>query len=430
MVEKTKKKSHKVSILLIIIAIILVGMLIYVYQITTVAQNLRARIVLNNFDIKTTAGVIPNSILIDLRVYIDNPTKYDFEARRIHLEIYVEDQYLTSIDKNDIYIPSDETKPVDFNLEIKSTDVLNIAKEIIKELISKGDRRIKYEIKGRIEIPIKLFGIIPIFDIDMPINISDYYTLPIPLTGSEVSRANIHAYWERLEACVGDTVYAEVSIKGPINGYVNILIMKDEVLRPDTVIMKRPLGYMRLGEHDTKTIDISFIPSEASSSSMRGYYIAVEVNNSIVWKQESSYPPRLKVYECSATSITTTEIPTYPVYVQSIQWYVNGYRSDEAKYGDNVECFIVLSTDRSQVSGYLTIEIMKDRRALPDETVLRKSYYVVINRDSPVTISVSFTVTDKSTLTIRGYYVKVYFNNKKIYEMPNGYPPRLRLVSS
>jgi len=49
---------------------------------------------------------------------------------------------------------------------------------------------------------------------------------------------------------------------------------------------------------EQKTIEIAFTPDEASSGSMRGYFIEIEFQvTKTTWIMENSYPPRLRVAE-------------------------------------------------------------------------------------------------------------------------------------
>jgi len=98
-------------------------------------------------------------------------------------------------------------------------------------------------------------------------------------------------------ARVGDGVEARVVVQA-IEEYVGsvvVKIRKDIRWWTDTDyhVSTTPLN-LKGGE--TTEIEIAFTPDEASSGSMRGYFIEIEFQAArTTWTMENTYPPRLRV---------------------------------------------------------------------------------------------------------------------------------------
>ncbi len=76
------------------------------------------------------------------------------------------------------------------------------------------------------------------------------------------------------------------------------------------------------------------------------------------------------------------------------------------------------------VEGMVTLEVRKDLRFRPDETAVIKRFPIRLKNGESSVLSASLVV-DRG-ITLRGYYIKVYFNGVLTWEMSDDYPPRLK----
>lgn len=99
-------------------------------------------------------------------------------------------------------------------------------------------------------------------------------------------------------AKVGDRVEAHVKIRavnGPLEGYVTVRVRKDIALAPDKDHQVQTFSISVRSGEETE-IALPFYPDEASSWSLRGYFIEVDLTTwSKKWTMEDTYPPRLTV---------------------------------------------------------------------------------------------------------------------------------------
>jgi len=288
-------KAAKIGATLIIVILIL-GMAYHLYQLYYATQNITVQAIsVDNIELEglnPPLDLIPNAINFRFKVLVDNPSPYSVEIERLQYMVYIEERYLGDGFKEDIYIASHATTPVYLSFRATTSDILRI----VGDLIKRGDTAIDYSIKGFIRIPVKLFGIIKLLSVDTPFEKKGYYVIPIQLPSAKPTIRAINAYWSKTQIRLGESAQAIVEIKDGISGTINVIIMKDIPLWPDSQVFTRsfsisvPSGY-------SKRLTVTFYPKEPSSWKLRGYYIVIELNGEKVWIQPKGYPPRLKVVE-------------------------------------------------------------------------------------------------------------------------------------
>jgi len=98
-------------------------------------------------------------------------------------------------------------------------------------------------------------------------------------------------------AGVGDSIEARVEVQ-TVEEYVGSIVVKvrkDIRWWPDADYHVSTIP-LNLKGGITTDIEIAFTPDEASSGSMRGYFIEIEFKATrTTWTMENTYPPRLRV---------------------------------------------------------------------------------------------------------------------------------------
>jgi hypothetical protein len=100
-------------------------------------------------------------------------------------------------------------------------------------------------------------------------------------------------------ADIGDEVEAHVVVKAE-EEYVGSMVVK----------LRKDVSFWSDSDYSTKTVpvdlkggeatelELDFVPNEASSGSLRGYFVEVDFTLTHTnWVMENSYPPRLKVLQ-------------------------------------------------------------------------------------------------------------------------------------
>ncbi len=98
-----------------------------------------------------------------------------------------------------------------------------------------------------------------------------------------------------------------------------------------------------------------------------------------------------------------------------------------ASVGESVNFNVIINNKYrgTILSGKLTVAIMEDVKLGFDREAARYDFQVQLNPGESRQFSHSFKVyAYKNT---RGFYIKVYWEGKEIYNMPNSYPPRLEV---
>ena len=233
------------------------------------------------------------------------------------------------------------------------------------------------------------------------------------INGREVTSAN-----------VGELVEIWLFVKavnGPFNGSYSILIKEDLVGRPDVVFGSID-SILTLKEGETRWIHGSFIPKKASSVNFRGYFIEL-IFDSNSWTMDSSYPPRLKVYEGKPT-IEEEGSPS----ILSVWWTVDGIKVTEASVGSIVVAHVKIKAVNGRIEGTVRVRIRKDRPLMPDEDYKVKTFDIKVSAGNTVELKVSFSPDEASGLTLRGYFVQVdLITWDSSWTMESSYPPRLKV---
>jgi len=224
-------------------------------------------------------------------------------------------------------------------------------------------------------------------------------------------------------ADIGDNIDGKVTLRavgGPVYGDVTVNINRDLAFSFDENYASRSFS-VSLEEGEQRTYTVSFTASEASGSSFRGYFIEVEGDAS--WAMGSSYPPRLSVNE----PILVPEVEGYP-FVQNAWWTVGGSSVTEVSQGQSVKAVIRLGSSGGISEGIVTVHIRKDLAFLPDEDLIVNSYEIDIEADEYGDIEITFTASDKSGFTFKGYFIQVDFVSwEDDWTMESSYPPRLKV---
>jgi len=225
------------------------------------------------------------------------------------------------------------------------------------------------------------------------------------------------------EVMKGETVQAHVRIKalgGDLQGPVTIHVRKDLPYLPDEDY-KTQSYTISLDENQQTELTISFVASESTSSSFRGYFIQVDFTTwGASWTMENTYPPRLRVNEEAPTKGTPS--------LQNVWWTVNDQIVIEAQQGQTVKAHVQIRAVGGSVQGTVTVRIRKDIALLPDEDYKVQSFYLELFTEQVIDLTVTFSAAEKSGLSFRGYFVQVDFDSwGTTWTMDSSYPPRLRI---
>jgi len=220
-------------------------------------------------------------------------------------------------------------------------------------------------------------------------------------------------------ASVGEVILTKVTVKaleGRVSGNLAIRVRKDVPFSPD--IDHAGQSYIvsiEVGE--TRGFSLSWIPDKPSGPSLRGYFLRILLEDVNIWTMQDSYPPRLSVKEPAKGRIV----------VSAIVWYVYGQSVYVAKLGDTVDTRVTVRAEDYRVSGLLTVKIRKDVPSGADTDYREQSYNLDLEAGYSRELSLTWQPDTATSTNLRGYFVKVLFNNAEVYSMPSSYPPRLRV---
>lgn len=278
----------------VIILILILGVGVHFYQMYTVAKSIEFKgASIDSFSIEgfnPPFDPIPDAISLRFRVLVYNPTSYSLELDRLTYTFYIEERYLGEGIKENIYIRPNGETTLYFDFTTRTGDILRI----LGDMIMRGDTAIDYEIKGIATVPVKLFGAVRIFSVEVSFDQKGYYVIPIKLPGAKPTVRFIDAYWGSTQAYVGTPVNVVVEVQGPVSGSIKVVVMKDIPLMPDKQASVKSFP-VNVPSGGYQKFTVQFIPDEASSWKLRGYYLVIELDGKKVWVQSDGYPPRLKV---------------------------------------------------------------------------------------------------------------------------------------
>jgi len=177
-------KIGKLGIIaLAIVLLLIVGLGVELYQLYSVYNNIEvieSKIV--GFSVKGLP--IPSEVTIIFRITVHNPTEYSITIEKFYYEIYVEDTFLTSGQKENINIPPGITN-IDLDIHVTAYDAI----KVLLGIFSEGAGEMHWKIRGKVTIPIKLFGLIKVFSIDVPYDAEGTYTLTLSKAEEHFPRA-------------------------------------------------------------------------------------------------------------------------------------------------------------------------------------------------------------------------------------------------
>jgi len=234
----------------------------------------------------------------------------------------------------------------------------------------------------------------------------------------------INTYWKAngvliSSAEVGNEVEAHIvlrAVDGNFHGSVKIQIRKDLLLAPDVEYTYRTFS-LTLPRGESKEFILTFTPDEASSLTLRGYFIEVDFDGES-WTMESAYPPRLEVTEREVVSSTLEILDAY--------WMAGGEQVTSIEVGNEVEIWIHVKAVGGPFDGAVTIFIRKDLVAIPDVTFATFGDSLYLDKDESIWLRCRFAPDEASSLTLRGYFIELEFNGDS-WTMESSYPPRLEV---
>jgi LEA14-like dessication related protein len=125
-------------------------------------------------------------------------------------------------------------------------------------------------------------------------------------------------------------------------------------------------------------------------------------------------------YDKVSSLSLTSPITFTPVVVIDAGW-----NPTVIPLGRTTTAYVVLKSSEA-VSGVVKLVIKKDLVLQPDQEVASEEFYISLHGEK--SIEVQFTPTEPTSISLRGYHIEVYFNDEKIYSMPDSYPPRLKVL--
>ena len=156
-----------------IILILIIGFGFYGYQVYTAMEQIEVtKVSLASLELQ--GFPIPSKILLQVDLYVKNPTSTSVEIDKLSYMVYVNDKFATEGTKYSILIPANSVTPLRIPAEITTSDMLNLIASLIKE----GKKSINVDIKGVIDLPIKFFGVVKTVSISLPFEVSQTYALP------------------------------------------------------------------------------------------------------------------------------------------------------------------------------------------------------------------------------------------------------------
>ena len=259
----------------------------------------------------------------------------------------------------------------------------------------------------------------------------DEYPPRLTVGGGEPTQGSLSvtkAWWSWggstvTSADIGDHIEGKVTLRavgGPVFGEVTVNIREDLAWAFDETHAYDTFA-VSLDEGEQRTFTVPFTALESSGSDFKGYFI--DVQGDVSWTMSSSYPPRLTVNE----PLELPEPTGYPE-VQSAWWEVGGVPVTEVSQGQSVTAVTRLMSVGGLSEGYVTVCIRKDYALLPDDDVIVNSYMVSLGESEYADVEITFTASEKSGFTFRGYFIQVdFYSWGDDWTMSSSYPPRLEV---
>lgn len=130
-----------------------------------------------------------------------------------------------------------------------------------------------------------------------------------------------------------------------------------------------------------------------------------------------------------AQAATTTKPITVALEIGEAYWTVGGARVTQAKLGQVVQARIAVRAIGESVDVNVVMKVRKDKVAWPDSDHATASFRIQLGKDQSAELVLSFVADQKSDFTFRGFFMQIEFVSwGSSWTMPDGYPPRLRVV--
>ena len=130
-----------------------------------------------------------------------------------------------------------------------------------------------------------------------------------------------------------------------------------------------------------------------------------------------------------AQAATTTKPITVALEIGEAYWTVGGARVTQAKLGQAVQARIAVRAIGGSVDVNVVMKVRKDKVAWPDSDHATASFRIQLGKDQSVELILSFVADQKSDFTFRGFFMQIEFVSwGSSWTMPDGYPPRLRVI--
>lgn len=114
--------------------------------------------------------VIDNEVELEFVIHVVNNGVIDIELDKVYYEVYIEGEYLGYGEKENIIIHRGENNLV---FTLKTTP-----KEVVKTmLIGLLEKEVEVTVKGKVVLPIKSFGLIRIWSVEIPFEKTKVVTL-------------------------------------------------------------------------------------------------------------------------------------------------------------------------------------------------------------------------------------------------------------
>ncbi len=405
----------KKSVIGLIVIVILIGG-IFIFR--TIQQP---KITLKTISIKDVDDInllfinIPKSIILSVVLDVENPNFLGATVSNVNYQLF-----LNNIPVGEGSLPYSVYIPANGRTDVTTEVKISIASSIQTLLSILQQGSVNAKVVGNIYIQAPIIGTITVpfneeklvFGSGTSGTISSQPYLSVQNIWWEVNGVNLNS------AKSGDTVIGYITVKavnGRVNGNAIVKIRQDISFAPDKDFASSSYD-INLNEGETKTLSISFSPVFASN--IRGYFFELWFNNNKIYSTESSYPPRLSVSSVQSGSIS----------VSGVHWEQNNMMVNSVEVDSLVSAKATITSYGGPVSGTLKFEIRKDIPFAPDISFGSKEYSINLQNGESKTIEYQFTPTEVSGSNIRGYFVEITFNGKKVYTMQSSYPPRLTIT--
>ncbi len=454
------------TLTIILIALFLVGGLI-IFDFTravNAAQNLRVEgVQLRDLDVdigwRFKIGIPPvepyiKRVGLKLLMTLSNPTDYPLRVRGLQYVLHINGRQVATGRMGDVYVPPGR-RTVTVPLDVDPKEAAAAVLAAVSSAVRRGTTGLSfsYDVEGRARVPITVLGMeVPGAQLTVPFRKEGVYRLsfhlpsvqaptpqpqpapsapPVVTETATRGRLVVERYGWFVggspvhSAMPGQTVRAAILVRavGRVGGTVTLEVRRDLRFMPDTTLTSRYFP-LELGDGESRTLYLDF--TAEGGKSLRGYFMRVYFNGRLIWEMGDGYPPRLAVTVKAATSQSGWR-GTGSLVVERYAWLQGNQVIYAASSGSQVTAAIVVSARGGNVDGTVTLEVRKDLRFRPDETAVVRNFRIRLGDGESRTLMVSFLV-DRG-ITLRGYYMKVYFNGRLIWEMGDGYPPRLRVGS-